>query len=232
MKILAAASAILCLALAPARAQLTTNLIHTTNIGDSIYENDTWPGGSYKVPNITGASIGGYYSYYVSSGTYVDRTTGYAQFALAGLDLGKFVSATLNVYMPSAATNDGLVSVGTINHVANSSSATGTANQRLSGTQLVYAVQAGDVGWLSFDITPLLLADLTNAYGYSCFSFDYGSGGSSSYRNARYSITSSEGGANALYLNVQSVPEPSTVAAIMGFIALPIAFIYRRRRAA
>jgi hypothetical protein len=200
--------------------------VYTTASGDGYFHNEVdFPNDFFESG---GTSVSAYYCFYGTSNT-MQYNTGYAQFSLSGIDASKFISARLCVYLDGAAGKGTADDAGSISHVSNSGSANGNASQKIGGDQAVVTIADGDSGWICTDITSYIQADLTNSYSYSCFSFDPNRGGDYNNHSAGFSVTSYEGGANKLYLELTVVPEPATTAGLIGLGVLPLLLLRRRK---
>lgn len=194
----------LVLSAVPATAAI---MIPTLSAGDGHYHNEL--GTAYDFFDSTSASVV-VNRYYDGFSTSINDYTGYAQFSLSSVPVGATISsATLNVYLLSRSYADESPSAGFINHVADSSSANGSASQKLGGSQLVVEIKDQALGWLSLDVTSYLQSDVTNGYSWSSFSFDMQQLGY--FDNASFSVASAEAASNGMFLSVNVVPEPSSL---------------------
>ena len=201
-------------------------IINTTSVGDGYFNDVT--GGAYDGFYSTDANNSVNYTYYGYSDS-MNRNTSYVQFNISSLSGFTVSGVTLNIYLTQAAYMTGsTLSAGYIYHVADSSSANGNASQQLGGSDLVYTLESDGTGWLSVDITSLLQADIDAGYTYSCFSFSADASGDYSNRYAGYAFASYDAASNHPYINVESIPEPSTYAAILGAAMLPLVFFRKR----
>jgi len=210
--------ALVVLGILPATGAIT---IPTVSAGDGYYHNEL--GTSSDFFNTTAASVSAHIYFAYTSDT-LQNNTGYAQFSLASVPPSTTVaSAYLNVYLENRYYGDDSPSAGFIKHVANSSSANGSASQKLGGTQQVVEIKDQALGWLQLDITAMIQADLDNGYSYSAFSFDPNTSGY--VDNASFTITSADAASNGMYLTINPIPEPSVSTLLLGSLLL-----FRRRR--
>lgn len=151
-------------------AYAATFNIAVTPGGDGWWGKDRWGYSSwYNAGDSTGNEVGGFHKYEDGDGQY---RTGYLEFGLAQYtgNTGDITSITLNYNLLRTA-GDG--DVGDINHVADSSSATGAASDKLNGSELVETISGGTPsGWKSVDVTSYVLNDLTQGYAWSAFSLN------------------------------------------------------------
>jgi len=168
-----------------------------------------------------------YYDYASPASSSVIKKFGFIEFSIADIDSPPDGIYTLNLYFTGSGTYGATALAGTVNHVANSSTASGIAkNDRLSGVDIAYTVSAGALGWVSIDVTSYVTADITSGYDYSCFYLNYATPGTSPERGGWFDIYSADSAINKPYL---SVPEPSTCAAFAGLGVLGLALVRRRR---
>jgi hypothetical protein len=197
-----------------------------TSLADGYFVDVT--GGQYDSFDSTAASISASYCFYGTSDS-MQYVTGYLQFNVSALAGHQVDGVTLNVYLEGISITSPTPTAGSINYVVNSSGANGNAAQRLGGSTLVTTIVSQPTGWLSLDITSLVQATIDAGYSYACFSFDADTTGDYSNRNSGFSVTSADSATNKPYINVESVPEPATTAALIGLGILPL--VYLRRRA-
>lgn len=165
------------------------------------------------------------YAYY-GTGDSVIRDTSYAQFNLSSLGGLTQQSVMLKIRLTSAAKEDSTVSCGAIYHVADSSTATGNASQRLNGNELVGSIMPTLLtdSWHEFDVTDYINNDIAQGYSYAAFSFNPDTTGSNWYKDASFSFSSAEAGYPA-YLQAV-VPEPVN----LSVVAFAAGALLRRRR--
>jgi len=105
------------------------------------------------------------------------RDTGYMQYSIS--ELADVIESIDSVYiwLYVESINNGFgesVGAGNLYHSSNSSSANGTATQGIDGDQWVGLISTQSYpGWVGFDITEYLIADLNNGYSYSAFKMAY-----------------------------------------------------------
>lgn len=200
--------------------------VYSTSAGDGFYHNEL--GTSYDFFDSTGTNISCYYYYdpYTGSSS-VQQNTGYIQFSLAAFTTETLIgSATLNVYLNNIFYRNDSPTAGSINFVANSSGANGTASQKLGGTVQVVQMKDQSVGWLSLDVTSLIQSCISNSYPYACFSFNYETDGYSD--NNGFSINSADAVVNKPYLSASVIPEPAS--AVLLVFGASVGIIMRRQR--
>ena len=181
-----------------------------TNIGDGYYHYYSGPGGDYFVGDSENIAVS-YYSYSVRV-----VETGYIQYSLADAPApADITSVTLNIdYSP------GIYQDGKVYYLPNATAANGNAAQRLNGTVLVHEF-ADSAGWLSLDVTNLILTDLENGRSWAPFSFH-------SYSNYHgYNIKAAESGSPSYLEFTYAVPVPPS--ALLLFTGL-LGFVGFRRR--
>lgn len=202
----------------PAKGAIT---IPTLSAGDGYHHNEL--GTAYDFFDATSPSLSIRYYFQGTSDT-LQYDIGYAQFSLSTVPPSTILgSAYLNIYLESRAYGDESPSAGFIRHVANSSSASGNASQRLAGTQQVVEIKDQALGWLQLDVTAMIQSDLDNGYSHSSFSFDPNTSGY--FRNASFSVATADAPANGMYLTLNAIPEPSVGVLLLGGLLL-----FRRRR--
>jgi len=178
----------------------------------------------YETSNTIGAQ---YYYNGNTGGDSVIKKFGYIEFNIIGIVEPPPGTYTLNLYFTGSGTYGTTVDAGYINHVSNSSTATGVAkNDHFSGTDTVYTVSADTTGWVSIDVTSRVLADINNGYDYSCFYLNYSSVGGYPEKGSWFNVNSADSALNKPYM---SVPEPAACAAFAGMGVLGLALMRRRR---
>lgn len=139
------------------------------------------------------------------------------------------VSATFNFYMYQNGSNPEQYRdlAGKLFHRTDASTANGLASQQLDGNTVVNCVTVGDdLGWVSWDITNFIKADVDSGYAWSVFSFmqmgyaglTFGSGETPEFASFLRIVTAGD---------PTTVPEPSTFA-LLG-VALAGLFGLRKR---
>jgi|GEM_PF-1978409 len=198
----------------------------TTSEGDGYYHNES--GSSYDFFDSTSDALSAYYTYWGTSDT-LQYNTGYLQFSLASVGTGASVSSvTLNLYLLSSHYGSDSPSAGFIRHAANSSGANGLASQKIGGTEDVVEIKDQADGWLSLDVTSMVLNDLDQGYGYSCFSLNPNTSGY--FRDAGFTVASADATGNHPYLQVTSIPEPGMVALTLAGVLVTAGMCRIRRR--
>lgn len=201
------------LGILPASGAITVN---TVSAGDGYHHNELGTASDFF--NSTSASLSARYYFYYTSDT-LQYDIGYAQFSLATVPVSTILdSAYLYVYLESRHYADESPSAGFINHVANSSSANGSASQKLAGSERVVEIKDQSVGWLQLDVTTMIQNDLDNGYTYSAFSFNPNTSGY--VRDASFRLTSADAAENGMYLSLTLIPEPSVCILLVGSLVL------------
>jgi hypothetical protein len=134
----------------------------------------------------------------------------------------------LTLYLEDSFKTGSTPNAGSINHVADASSATGNANQRLGGNENVAIIdqQALDQAH-DFVVTTYVQHDIGNGYGWSCYSLNANTDGDYSNRDAGFTVTSADAGGHKPALTIVYIPEPSSMA--MGVAAVMAIAAIRRR---
>jgi len=123
--------------------------------------------------------------------------------------------ATLNLYITNASGSGSRLM-----HLADSSNATGHANQTLNGDTEVMALSGNtSKGWVSIDVTEFIQSDLDKGHDWAVFSLP----------SLNYSNLSFHGSSDpdyGPYLSVTLIPEPAS----LGVLSLVGLLLFKRRR--
>ena len=140
----------------------------------------------------------------------------YIQVSLSSLPaVDDITAATLNI---NILTLQGPDTISNLYHAADASSATGNAADQIVCSELVGTVDSSSgLGWLALDVTDFIKADLTSAFSWAAFCFEY-----EYYKSFTFSSAETVGAPLAPYLEVISIPEPIT-ASLLAIGALLLA---------
>lgn len=193
--------------------------------GDGYFHNES--GSSYDYWDGTSTVNKVHYEFWGSSDSVIQRTA-YLQFDLSSVPAGAQIgSATLNLYVTEIHYGSDSPSGGWIKHVANSSSATGLASQKLGGNEIVVEMKDQPAGWMSLDVSTFIQNDIANGYSYAAFSGNYN--GSGYFRNSGFSFVSADTATDQPYLSITTVPEPGVTAAAIALMTGLFALRHQRR---
>jgi len=188
--------------------------------GDGNVGQDHWDYGNWEdVPFDSGVNpnyVGHWYEY--GDGQWRDT---YLQVSLSTLPApDDITAATLNINILNL---QGADTISNLYHAADAGTATGNASDMITCSEAVGSVSdSSGLGWLAFDVTDFIKADLTSAFSWAAFQF-----ANQGYKSFTFSSAETATAPLAPYLEVNFIPEPIT-ASLLAIGALLLA--KRKRR--